>query len=111
MTLAVQFREAGADEPVFRPRTHVSLNGGRWFINGDVVFPGGRAEGLLMNVRMVNAVFEDAGRSDFDPGPDGGPEQLPDRINSNQFKSCRISGLTNAAFPLPVGTTTQPSGG
>ena len=67
MTLAVQFRDAGADEPVFRPRTHVSLNGGRWFINGDVVFPGGRAEGLLMNVRMVNAVFEDAGRSDFDP--------------------------------------------
>jgi len=29
-------------------------------INGAVTYPGSRAEGLLMNVRMVNAVFEDA---------------------------------------------------
>jgi hypothetical protein len=41
-------------------RTWVALSGTRWYINGEVTFPASRAEGLLMNVRMVNAVFEDA---------------------------------------------------
>ena len=37
----------------------VSIVQGKWRINGKVTYPGTRAEGLLMNVRMVNAVFED----------------------------------------------------
>jgi hypothetical protein len=32
-----------------------------------VTYPGAKAEGLLMNVRMVNATFEDRNRDDFDP--------------------------------------------
>ena len=36
-------------------------------LNGDVTHPGTAAEGLLLNVRMVNVVFEDANRPEFDP--------------------------------------------
>ena len=39
--------------------TRLSIRDGRWCLNGAVTYPGTRAEGLLMNVRMVNAVFED----------------------------------------------------
>jgi CubicO group peptidase (beta-lactamase class C family) len=58
---------AGSEAPVFMPRTRVSLKDGRWFINGAPSHRGARAEGLLMNVRMVNAVFEDRRKPDFDP--------------------------------------------
>ena len=47
-------------------RTHVSIRNVRWHLNGRVTYPGTRAEGLLMNVRMVNAVFEDRRRPEFD---------------------------------------------
>ncbi|HEY2572670.1 MAG TPA: serine hydrolase, partial [Verrucomicrobiaceae bacterium] len=40
---------------------------GRWHLNGEVTYPGAPAEGLLMNVRMVNATFEDRNKPDFDP--------------------------------------------
>ena len=46
--------------------TRVSISGGQWRINGRATYPGTGAEGLLMNVRMVNAVFEDRNRPDFD---------------------------------------------
>ncbi len=46
--------------------TRVAIAGGRWQINGAMTHPGTRAEGLLMNVRMVNATFEDRNRPDFD---------------------------------------------
>jgi hypothetical protein len=49
------------------PRRSVSIRDGRWCINDRVTYPGTRAEGLLMNVRMVNSVFEDRHRPDFDP--------------------------------------------
>ena len=48
-------------------RTAVSIRDGRWCLNGRPTCPGSRAEGLLLNVRMVNAVFEDTSRKDFDP--------------------------------------------
>lgn len=47
--------------------THISIVSNRWHINDRVTYPGARAEGLLMNVRMINAVFEDAIRPDLDP--------------------------------------------
>jgi CubicO group peptidase (beta-lactamase class C family) len=50
-----------------RPHTRVSVVAGRWHMNGAVTYPGAAAEGLLMNVRMANAVFEDPERSAFDP--------------------------------------------
>ena len=51
----------------FSPRTRVSIQDGRWFLNDRITYPGAKAEGLLMNVRMVNSVFEDRNRPDFDP--------------------------------------------
>jgi CubicO group peptidase (beta-lactamase class C family) len=48
------------------PKTRVSIADGRWRINGEITYPGTRAEGLLLNVRMVNATFEDRSRNDFD---------------------------------------------
>jgi len=49
------------------PRTIVSIVDGQWQINGQVTYQGAKAQGLLLNVRMVNAAFEDRNRSDFDP--------------------------------------------
>lgn len=48
-------------------RTRLALRDGRWLINDRPTNPGSAAEGLLMNVRMVNAVFEDRHKPDFDP--------------------------------------------
>ena len=39
--------------------TKVELDSLRWKINGKLTNPGSTAEGLLMNVRMVQATFED----------------------------------------------------
>jgi hypothetical protein len=38
----------------------------RWTIDGEITYPGASAEGLLMNVRMVNSTFEDRNRTDLD---------------------------------------------
>jgi CubicO group peptidase (beta-lactamase class C family) len=46
--------------------TRLSIDGTRWLVNGERPHPGTAAEGLLMNVRMVNATFDDRGRKDFD---------------------------------------------
>jgi CubicO group peptidase (beta-lactamase class C family) len=46
--------------------TRVSIVNDQWHINGVVTYPGAKAEGLLMNVRMVNCTFEDLKRPDFD---------------------------------------------
>jgi CubicO group peptidase (beta-lactamase class C family) len=48
-------------------RTKVAVKKNQWLLNGHVAYAGTKAAGLLMNVRMVNAVFEDSRRSDFDP--------------------------------------------
>jgi CubicO group peptidase (beta-lactamase class C family) len=57
-------RSGGAAESA---ATRVSSAGNRWEINGAVTYSSTRAEGLLMNVRMVNATFEDRRKPDFDP--------------------------------------------
>lgn len=55
-------------------QTNVSIKDDRWLINEQPVHDGSPAEGLLMNVRMVNTVFEDTSSNgkdnlaaDFDP--------------------------------------------
>jgi arylsulfatase A-like enzyme len=50
-----------------RRGTTVSIVKGKWHLDGKVTYPGAPAEGLLLNVRMVNATFEDRNRPDFDP--------------------------------------------
>jgi hypothetical protein len=57
-----------AQEPAeFTARTRVAIDGSRFTINGAVTSPSRSGEGLLMNVRMVNSVFEDSNRPSFDP--------------------------------------------
>ena len=64
------------------PVTKVSIVNGHWHINGEVTYRGARAEGLLLNARMVNATFEDAKRPDFDPeaNTDEFLAQVPDYV-------------------------------
>lgn len=52
--------------PAGSERTRISIKDTRWHLNGRPTYLGAQAEGLLMNVRMVNAVFEDRKRPDFD---------------------------------------------
>lgn len=40
--------------------THVGIDGTRWLLNGAPTYPGTPAEGLLLNVRAINACAEDA---------------------------------------------------
>ena len=44
-----------ADQNTVMPRTRVTLRRKKWFINESVTNRGPRPEGLLMNVRMVDA--------------------------------------------------------
>jgi hypothetical protein len=57
---------AHAGEAGRSPRTRISIAGGGWQINGQVTYPGSRAQGLLMNVRMVNSTFGDRNKPEFD---------------------------------------------
>jgi len=67
-------------------KTWLSLLDGRWYLNGRLTCLGAKAEGLLMNVRMVNAVFEDANQKTRPKGfdPDANTEsflaQIPDYV-------------------------------
>lgn len=47
-------------------KTRVSIRKDKWLINGKLTYEGAPAEGLLMNVRMVNATFEDRKKPEFD---------------------------------------------
>lgn len=95
-----------ADE--FKPQTRVALVDGRWHINGEVTYPGAPAEGLLMNVRMVNATFEDRKRPDFDPDANTTAflRQIPDYVRHGvrAFTLCLQGGMpgyegaVNSAF-------------
>ncbi len=58
---------SGSNQVPFTAQTAVSLQQGRWMINGKPTYPGAPAEGLLMNVRMVNAVFENRKKPQIDP--------------------------------------------
>ncbi len=46
-------------------QTRVSIRDAYWRLNDHLTYSASQAEGLLMNVRMVNAVFEDKGRPGF----------------------------------------------
>lgn len=43
-------------------KTSVSIDGDKWYINEKIINSGTLTEGLLMNVRMVNSVFDDSGQ-------------------------------------------------
>jgi hypothetical protein len=58
----------GPSSATYAARTRLAIDGRRFRINGAITYPGRPAEGKLMNVRMVNSVFEDTNRPWFDPG-------------------------------------------
>lgn len=93
--------------------TQVSIRDGQWWLNGRLTHPGSPAAGLLMNVRMVNATFEDCQRPGFDPGAntDRFLARLPDYAAQGvqAFTLCLQGGMpgyegaVNSAF-RPDGT-------
>lgn len=98
---------SGAAESV--SHTQVALNEGKWTLNGRPTNPGSAAEGLLMNVRMVNAVFEDRSKHpDFDPDANTARfiARIPDYSahGMNAFTICLQGGMpgyegaVNSAF-------------
>ncbi|MBI3467237.1 MAG: hypothetical protein HY000_29850 [Planctomycetes bacterium] len=103
----VVFLLAGGDDPPARS-TRVAIVNGRWHINGAVTHRGAPAEGLLINVRMVNATLEDAKRSDFDPAANTAAflQQIPDYAahGVRAFTLCLQGGMpgyegaVNSAF-------------
>lgn len=88
--------------------TRVSIDGQRWQINDQPTYPGAAAEGLLLNVRMVNAVFEDENRKDFDPDANAAEfiARIPDYVSHGvrAFTICLqggapgYEGAANSAF-------------
>ncbi|MGH8702830.1 MAG: hypothetical protein ACREVR_16880, partial [Burkholderiales bacterium] len=83
---AEAIRKPDEANPGNSPGARVSIRDGKWYLNGAVTYPGAKAEGLLMNVRMVNAVFEDANDTTrpkgFDPdaNTDAFIKQIPDYV-------------------------------
>ncbi len=94
--------------------TKISISDNIWYFNGEVINPDSPAEGLLMNVRMVNSVFEDRGpelkkqNPDFDPAEntDAFIRAVPEYV-SNGVNAFTISlqgglpgyeGAVNTAF-------------
>lgn len=65
---------SSAAEGPFTAHTHLALRGEKWCINGELTNRGTPVEGLLINVRMVNAIFEDRNR------PDRKPDDITDRF-------------------------------
>lgn len=99
--------------PAQAGQTRISIENGKWCINGKVTYPGTKAEGLLMNVRMVNSTFEDRKRPDFDP--DANTQAFIDKIPEYAAQGVRAftlnlqggmpgyEGAVNSAF-RPDGT-------
>ena len=87
--------------PLFAGTTRVSLEHGQWHINGSATNPGSAAAGLLMNVRMVNATFEDANDAtrprDFDADANTAAfiAKIPDYAahGVNAFTICLQGGM------------------
>lgn len=69
LAMAASLLLGGAEEP-WKPRTTIGIARGAWTVNGKPTHPGSRAEGLLLNVRMANAVFEDRNPATCPPGFD-----------------------------------------
>jgi CubicO group peptidase (beta-lactamase class C family) len=102
-----------ANEPAKVDHTRVSIVEGRWQINDQLVHAGTPAEGLLMNVRVVNCVFEDIERPEFDADANADEfiARIPEYVGSGirAFTICLqggypgYEGAVNSAF-RPDGT-------
>ena len=86
--------------------TRVSIVNNRWHINGAVTYPGAKAEGLLMNVRMVNCTFEDLNRPDFDAEANTDefitriPDYMAHGVRAFTVKWIKACGFTNVVLEI-----------
>jgi hypothetical protein len=103
---------ARAEEKGFTPQTRISIEGGKWRINGEITYAGAHAEGLLMNVRMVNATFEDRNRKDFDADANTARflEHVPDYAahGVRAFTLCLQGGMPG--YEKAVNSAFEPDG-
>ncbi len=124
LTLANTSPVALATEPSAKaPATKVSLVDGRWRLNGELTYRGAKAEGLLMNVRMVNAFFVDANNKtrpkQLDPDANteafiqkipayaaGGVRAFTLNVKENRARYLPGPGLDRATFPTRYGRPT-----
>jgi hypothetical protein len=116
-SIAVPVLDRAVPAPAQLGPTAVAIEGDRWLINGEVTYLGRPAEGRLMNVRMVNSVFEDdrpksawpsALPQDFDPeaNTDAFIARLPEYVGHGmlgftlnlQGGSPKYEGAHNSAF-------------
>jgi CubicO group peptidase (beta-lactamase class C family) len=91
-----------------RRQTRVAIKGDQWNLNDVVTYRGAKAEGRLMNVRMVNAVFEDTKRREFQAEANTGRflQALPDYVRHGvraftinlQGGAPGYEGAVNSAF-------------
>jgi hypothetical protein len=78
--------------------TVVSIKKDKWYINGKITNKGSPAEGLLMNVRMVNSVFEDRG----DKLPEEFQDFKPEK-NTDNFISKVPEYISNGVNAFTIG--------
>ena len=98
--------------------THVSIQGDKWYFNNEVINPDSPAEGLLMNVRMVNSVFEDQGGelskrlTAFEPmkNTDAFVSKIPEYVNNgiNAFTISLQGGFPG--YENAINTAFNPDG-
>lgn len=98
--------------------TQIYIQDSQWQINGELTNKGSPAEGLLMNVRMVNAVFEDRGEAwkgqveYFDPNENTNAfiEKIPEYVNHgiNAFVISLQGGLPG--YEGAINTAFEPDG-
>lgn len=99
-------------------KTRVTIHGARWFFNNQLINKSSPAEGLLLNVRMVNSVFEDRGvagnqsLSGFDPAKNTNAfiSKIPDYLSSgiNAFTISLQGGFPG--YEGAVNTAFNPDG-
>ncbi len=65
-------------------RSKLTIQNGQWWLNDEITYCGSQAEGLLMNVRLVNSGFEDAQRPGINPEANANKfiAQIPDYVAS-----------------------------
>lgn len=90
LALAAWIIAVGCCAGITRAATSVSISGTLWRINGKVTNPGTACEGRLMNVRMVNATFEDRTRPDFDP--ESNAQELLTQLEA--YRNAGINAIT-----------------
>ncbi len=77
---------ARPEERPYAPETEVSISQSAWHLNGSITYRGTKAEGLLLNVRMMQAAFEDRNPATcpkgFDPDANTGAfiAKLPEYV-------------------------------